>query len=410
MNRDNEAFENFEERVSKAIAPANCLERRFLDWLTTDSRSSGTPKASWPDPGAKDLVSSDFEKSSLDDPSLYEVEDVDPLLSEELQYLPVAEMGLDCGSSDGAGNLLSDVDELFRLGDISVISERSQTILKSRLRTEIEHHPPLFPWETEIMDYEPESIDFPEGHLVPSKFNEKSPKNPISFWAHQLPYMNSINGMPQDLLVQLLEKCTQAVKSNLREWAKLVDVVEKTLFPGRYWELNQIANRLSIAQQHRSSLALDSSVNQKNGELNGAVSYELATPNQQMLMSLLAAREIMGSLTLELSSTHPRVERQWLTAVGLLTLEISYDPPMKNVGSVVKVAATLPCGGSVSLSNGQGQTKSERSNSGKLSIELCDAAPHIPETNCDLAQNYLLEIRLKNPEQNSLTFRVCIQK
>ncbi|MBD2545360.1 hypothetical protein [Planktothricoides raciborskii] len=405
MNRDNEAFENFEE--------CDRLEGRFLEWLKTDAISRRAHPLSIP--GDNHLQGSSFPKSSADDPALWEVDDFDPLLSEELQFLPISEMGsairhaprTDCESSDGAGHSVSDVDQLFRPGDTPVISERSQTIIKSRLRTEIEHHPPLFPWETEIVDYEPESIDFPQGNLVPSIFNGKSPGNQIGFWAHQLPYMNSLEGMPQDLLTQLLEQCTQAVKSNLREWAKLVDVVEKTLFPGRLWELNQIANRLSIAQQHRSSLTIDPSVKQKTGEVNGEISYELATPNQQMLMSLLAAREIMGNLTLELSSTKPRVEREWLTALGLLTLEISYYPRMKNVSSVVKVAATLPCGGSVRLSNGQSQTKSERANPGELSIELC-VSEAIASANRDLEQNYLLEVHLNNPEQNSLTFAVYI--
>ncbi len=441
MKRDNEAFENFEEGVSEAIAPANRLERRFLDWLKTDSRSSGTPNCPWPVSEENGLVSSGLAKFSADDPSIREVEDLDPLLSEELQFLPISEMDSASGhsprtgfeSSDGAGHSVSDgnVDQLFRLGDISVISEiseRSQTIIKSRLRTEIEHHPPLFPWETEILDYEPEgqtkSIDFSHGHQVPDRFNGKSPRNQISFWLPQLVYMNSLEGMPKDLLTQLLEQCTQVVKSNLREWAKLVDVVEKTLFPGRCWELNQIANQLSIAQQHRSPLAkraewhiaIDPLGQEKTGEIKGSISYEVATPNQQMLMSLLAAQEIMGNLTLELSSTQPRVEREWLTAAGLLTLELEYSAPKRspkrNGASEIKVRATLPCGGSVSLKHNRGQTKSERTDAGTLTVELLVSEAMAPGEG-KRNQNYLLEVRLQNSEPNSwenaLTFAVCLR-
>lgn len=181
MNRDNEAFENFEE--------CDRLEGRFLEWLKTDAISRRAHPLSIP--GDNHLHGSSFPKSSADDPALWEVDDFDPLLSEELQFLPISEMGsairhaprTDCESSDGAGHSVSDVDQLFRPGDTPVISERSQTIIKSRLRTEIEHHPPLFPWETEIVDYEPESIDFPQGNLVPSIFNGKSPGNQIGFWA-----------------------------------------------------------------------------------------------------------------------------------------------------------------------------------------------------------------------------------
>lgn len=428
MNRDNEAFENLELGVSEAIGPANRLERGFLDWLKTDSRSSGTHPRPWPVPGENGLLTSGFEKSSADDPSLLEVEDLDPLLSEELQFLPISEIGsairhaprTDCESSDGAGHSVSDVDQLFILGDISVISERSQTILKSRLRTEIEHHPPLFPWETEIVDYEPESIDFPQCHKVPDLFNGKSPRNQVGFWAvHLSPQINGLVTMPQEVLTQLLEQCTKSVTSNLREWAKLVDVVEKTLFPGRHWELNQIADRLSIAQQHRSSfakragwhIAIDPLGKEKTREIKGEISYEVATPNQQMLMSLLAAQEIMGNLTLELSSTQPRVEREWLTAAGLLTLELEYYAPKSNGSSQIKVRATLPCGGSVSLRQDRSQTKSERSNAGNLSVELV-VSEAVASANRDLNRNYLLEVRLQNSEPNSwenaLTFAVCL--
>ncbi len=410
MNRDNEAFENLELDVSEAIQEGDRLERGFLDWLKTDSRSSGTHP----------VLTSGFEKSSADDPSLWEVGDLDPLLSEELQFLPISEMdsaiahspGEDCESSDGVGHSVSDVDQLFTLGDMSVISERFQTILKSRLKTEIEHHPPLFPWETEILDYEPDGIDFPQGHKVPDLSNGKSPRNQIGFWTVNLsPQINGLVTMPQEVLTQLLEQCTQAVTSNLREWAKLVDVVEKTLFPGRHWELNQIANRLSIAQQHRSSIAIDPLGKEKTGEIKGSICYEVATPNQKMLMSLLAAQEIMGNLTLELSSTQPRVEREWLTAAGLLTLELEYYAPKRNGSSEIKVRATLPCGGSVSLRNDQSQTKSERSNAGTLSVELL-VSEAIASANRDLNRNYLLEVRLQNSEPNSwenaLTFAVCL--
>ncbi len=410
MNRDNEAFENLELDVSEAIQEGDRFERGFLDWLKTGSRSSGTHP----------VLTSGVEKSSADDPSLWEVEDLDPLLSEELQFLPISEMdsaiahspGKDCESSDGVGHSVSDVDQLFTLGDMSVISERFQTILKSRLKTEIEHHPPLFPWETEILDYEPDGIDFPQGHKVPDLSNGKSPRNQIGFWTVNLsPQINGLVTMPQEVLTQLLEQCTQAVTSNLREWAKLVDVVEKTLFPGRHWELNQIANRLSIAQQHRSSIAIDPLGKEKTGEIKGSICYEVATPSQQMLMSLLAAQEIMGNLTLELSSTQPRVEREWLTAAGLLTLELEYYAPKRNGSSEIKVRATLPCGGSVSLRNDQSQTKSERSNAGTLSVELL-VSEAIASANRDLNRNYLLEVRLQNSEPNSwenaLTFAVCL--
>lgn len=402
MNRDQEAFENFEE--------FDCLDRRFLEWLQADSRSSGTPDRSLR--SQSDVISSGSAKSSSDRPGTWDGDDWDPLDSEELQFLPLSDMGSDSGSSDESVNPVSDVDRLHRSGDTPVISERSQTILKSRLRDEISHHPPLFPWETEIVDYEPETIDFPPGQVVPSIFGHPYPhsgvRSGIDFWTPQLPKMNGLMPMPQEVLGQLLEQCSQAIKSNLREWAKLVHIVEKTLFPGRFQELNRIATRLSVAQQHRSAATppqisekSEKSDSDKAGDLDFPIAYELATPSQQMLMSLLAAREIMGNLMLELSPRQPRLSREWLTADGLLSLEISYYPGNLQVASVLKVGATLPCGGSMSLIGDRTQTESERANPGILSVELSDR--HVQ-------QNYLLEVRLDSSEQNPLTFAVCLDK
>lgn len=393
MNRNQEAFGNFEE--------FDRLERRFLEWLQADSRSSGTPDGGLST--EETVISSGSPQSSSDEPTTGEVDDLDPLLSEDLEFLAIAEMDSDGDSSDTSVNLVSDVDRL-NSGDTPVIEERSQTILKSRLRTEIEHHPPLFPWETEIVEYEPETIDFTQAQVVPSMFGHPysygGVASGIGFWTPQLPKINGLMPLPHEVLGQLLEQCSQAMKSNLREWAKLVQVVEKSLFPGQLRELNEMASRLSIAQQHRSSTTTDANLLSKICPLDSAIAYEVATPTQQMLMSLLAAREIIGNLTLDLSSSQPKLERQWLTAAGLLTLNIEYQPENLQGYSAIAVGATLPCGGSVSLTGGKSQTQSERLNPGGLSLEL--SFSHLQE-------NYLLEIHLDSSEQHSLTFALRVR-
>lgn len=395
MNRNQEAFGNFEE--------FDRLERRFLEWLQANSRSSGTLDGGLPT--EETVKTSGSPKSSSDDPKYRELDDLDPLLSEDLEFLAIAEMGSDGESSDTSVNLISDVEQFHTSGDTPVIEERSQTILKSRLRTEIEHHPPLFPWETEIVEYEPETIDFTQAQVVPSMFGHhyvhSGVEQGIGFWTPQLPKINGLMPLPHKVLGQLLEQCSRAMKSNLREWAKLVNVVEKSLFPGHLRELNEMATRLSIAQQHRSSATTDANLWQKMGNLESPRAYELATPTQQMLMSLLAAREIIGNLTLELSSRQPKLERQWLTAAGLLSLDIEYQSATATQTAAIKVSATLPCGGMVSLSGGQSHTKSKRSNPGLLNLKLSDR---------HLEQNYLLEVSLQNSEADSLTFALCIRR
>ena len=393
MNRDKEAFENLE-----GFDGLECL---FLELLQGNSRNICTPESLAMPPEAR-VISSDSAKFSCEDQTLSVVDNVDPLDSEDVQFLPISEMGLCCRYSDASGHRVSDVEQLHTSGDTPVIEDRSQTILKSRLRTEIEHHPPLFPWETEIVDYEPETIDFSQVQLVPSLLMDRYGSAGIDFWTPQLPNINGLMSLPQEVLGKLLEQCSQAIKSNLREWAKLVDVVEKTLFPGRFQELNEIASSLSLAQAiGRDPIATELPMSEKAGDLDSPVTYEVATPTQQMLMSLLAAQEIIGNLTLELSSSEPYLERQWLTAAGSLSLEIEYYPAPAKVASAIKVGASLPCGGSVSLAGGPSQAQSERSNPGKLTVELSDR---------HLQENYLLEVRLHSSEQNPLTFAVCVRR
>ncbi len=43
------------------------------------------------------------------------------------------------------------------------VEERLPLLIQKQLEAEIQKHPPLFPWETELADYEPIEPDF--GHL-----------------------------------------------------------------------------------------------------------------------------------------------------------------------------------------------------------------------------------------------------
>ena len=57
---------------------------------------------------------------------------------------------------------MGDIPQTFQMGEIPTVQERFQAILKRRLQDQIAENPPLFPWETQVVDY-PESI---EGQLM----------------------------------------------------------------------------------------------------------------------------------------------------------------------------------------------------------------------------------------------------
>ena len=57
--------------------------------------------------------------------------------------------------------------QTFQLGEIPTVQERFQAVLKRRLQLQIQNHPPLFPWESQLIDY-PEYADEPSVILVPA--------------------------------------------------------------------------------------------------------------------------------------------------------------------------------------------------------------------------------------------------
>lgn len=268
-----------------------------------------------------------------------------------------------------------------RLGEIPAVQERYYALLKRRLKTEIQQHPPLFPWETdEVFDYEAEILDSSVGEIVPTK----------RVWLPQLHSLNLPVPLPEQILAQLFALTNQLINSSLREGEMLVRAVE-SLFPGQTAQLNHLA-RLTIASPTRSAAtALD---RLSKTALGLPDRYDEANPTQQMLLSMLAAREMVGALTINLSPTRHCQERQWLTAAGMLKLEVSYQEQS------LKVRACLPDGGRLSLSGGKQVQTAHQDERGWLTLELGAAKPE---------QTYFLEIQLTNGEQlEPLTFAISV--
>ncbi len=299
-------------------------------------------------------------------------------LDSQLSGYPADRMGRSTDFSPHSGT------QRLQPGEIPTVQNRFHTLIKRRLQAEIQHHLPLFPWESEVSDYEADS----QQTLAPS-----APARP---WLEHLRTLNFPVPMPEAVLTTLLGQCQTAVQSSLREGTRLVQAVE-SLFPGQSQALNHLAGLVLVSPARSGTLTAPANQGQsfsRQLENNLPNSYEAATPIQQMVLSLLAAREIMGALSLTVSPSQGLVERQWLTGQGLLTLEVTYHPANAECAvDRLRMQGHLPSGGGLSFQTEAGQAAAYRSNAGYVSVELFAPQPD---------QAYSLEIQLQ--DQEPLTF------
>jgi hypothetical protein len=284
---------------------------------------------------------------------------LDPLDSEDIAvrltyltestYFPVAELSF------------------FEPGETPAVQDRFHSLLKRRLRNEIELNPPVFPWETEGYEYDAELE-----------------AEPVSAGRWQLRSLNLPVPMPERVLSQLFSQCQVVMKQSLQEGKQLVQAVT-ALFPGQDAALNQLAGMVLASPNRSGAIA----------PLKGAsfpVDYDSATPPQQMALSLLAAKEIIESLTLNVTAGQP-VERQWQTASGMLSLAAEYDATTRKV----RVQGHIPSAGKVDFTGTTTQVTAQRSAAGDFSLELFDLQPN---------QSYLLDVQLIGTEESSVIFAV----
>jgi hypothetical protein len=268
---------------------------------------------------------------------------------------------------------------LLKLGDIPAVQDRFERLLKNRLASEAQRNPPLFPWETEIHDYETEGVTSAVGAGL-TRVGASA-----QLWMTQLKQFGLPVALPETLLAQLFQRCQDVAQSSLLEGAKLVQAVE-SLFPGEAYALNDLAGLVMTAPARSGNAPV----------VDYPASYEAAAPNQQMVLSLLAARELLGALTLGVSPRQPTVERQWLTEVGSLKLVTHYTAQDAQVR--LQVQGSLPCGGSLTLATHGQRATTELAGAGDLGVELV-IRPGQPCT---------LEVCLAgDAEQGVLVFAVC---
>jgi hypothetical protein len=323
-----------------------------------------------------------------------------PALS-DLDFLDAEEVDITLPGQSEMQKLSFLGEEPLKPGEVPAVQDRFHALLKRRLQVEIQRNPPLFPWETSITDYETETpgVVYAASNATPSQAEPAVAETPAPasrpriltpVWAAQLQTLNLPVPMPEAILAHLLERCQEAVQTSLREGAKLVQAVE-SLFPGHSQSLNQLAGLVLVSPARSTRLPVSTA--------NFPSNYEAAVPAQQMVLSLLAAREIINSLTLTLSPTQPIVERQWLTEAGLLKLQTEYD--VQPDRSRLHVRGELPLGGRLNFRAGDAQATAQRSDAGCLSVELFDLIPD---------QTYALDVEFNEPDSNSLTFAVHLSR
>jgi hypothetical protein len=263
---------------------------------------------------------------------------------------------------------------LFEPGDIPAVQDRFYALLKRRLRTEIERKPPLFPWENGAYNYDSETYDWAATNLVPT-----------TLWTPQLNQLSLPVPLPTAVLSRLFERCHELVKSSLQEGAKLVQAVED-LFPDNSSTLHQLAGMVMTAPARSGAV-----VTSLRAVPGFPQEFEDATHSQQMVLSLLAAREILNALRLDLSPSQRSVERQWTTSVGVVTLRA-----VAGSARDLTLHVQIPNAGSIEVRDDITEISAKRLSAGNLSVKVFDIQPD---------RVYPVEVRL-NDESTPLIFAV----
>ncbi|WP_017654970.1 hypothetical protein [Fortiea contorta] len=262
--------------------------------------------------------------------------------------------------------------QTFQLGEIPTVQERFQAVLKRRLQIQIQNHPPLFPWETQLVEY-PDYVDEPSLALVPTWG-----------WMAQQSKLNLPITLPERVFQQLLEKCQVLLTSSLPLGAKLVQVVEE-FFPNETQTLNDLAG-LVLRSTYRSSVDVLAIPNIQSD-------YSALLERQQMALSLLAAKQLLDNLTVPLSPSNPVAHREWLTSAGALTLKVEYRSEGQH--RKLSVQGELPTHGTLKLYGNGVEASAQSLSPGNLSLELDCSRPH---------QTYTLEVEFPEVDQQPFLF------
>ena len=269
-------------------------------------------------------------------------------------------------SSEPSVQAASQTAQSYHFGEIHAVQERFQALLKQRLLREYEDKPPLFPWESEVSEYPAEVAS-----IAPAV---------ASLWRPHVSTLSVTRLLPEDLLDSLFERCQKIARSPIKQGVRLVRAVED-FFPD-YGDLLEPIADMVLVPAYRSDRSAQAAVIQELATVAGG--YDLALPEQKIALSMLAAQEILGALTLSVDADRPRVERHWVTAWGVLNLSVIYE------ANRLTVTTVLPKGGQICLKDGDVEQCARRSLPGPLDIVWTNPASD---------RLYSLEICLLSEEQ-----------
>jgi hypothetical protein len=295
--------------------PEDLLLKLLLEPLSVDDSPSGTRFSP-----AADADSAELGGAGLPTPPVY----------------PDFETSTPAPAASEDDVLNPNYTPVFDSGDLSTVQPHFEALLKRRLRQEIAHRPPLFPWEKGLQDY-------PDA-LRPTA---------ASIWLDHLKNLSVPGEVPEDVLADLLNQCQQVAQDIRQTGRRLVTAVEG-LFPDQPQTLEYIAG-LVARPAYRSAQT----------EALAQVDYATASTQQQVALAMLAAQGIFEALSLTVGETNPTQTQAWLTASGLLTVQATYAETGQ-----LEVKAVLPADGSLVLTSLGETVGSERSTPGELVLRL----------------------------------------
>ncbi|MEM6838563.1 MAG: PatU [Cyanobacteria bacterium P01_C01_bin.120] len=260
---------------------------------------------------------------------------------------------------------------ISELGELPSVQDHFQAVLKDRLQIEISQNPPLFPWESSVTDY---PIELSAASAQP--------------WLVQLRSLPLPTALPEDLLTGLLNRCQELIVESLQPGVQLVKAVEN-LFPDQPQAMDQIAGLVLANATVRGTATRDAAA-LKAAFPNG---YEGANPQQQVTLTMLAAKDILDTLTLTLTSDQPAQSRQWVTTEGCINITAEYQ---SDLSQRLNLTVDVPRACQLSLPS-LGQTVSQTA-AGTLNLSLPK-----PQTN----RIYPVEVHFSGLETPPLTFAIC---
>ncbi|NJM56920.1 MAG: hypothetical protein HC857_05100 [Synechococcales cyanobacterium RU_4_20] len=242
-----------------------------------------------------------------------------------------------------------------------MIQERFYSLLKQRFQQEMEVRPPLFPWETEIVEYE-DIVSF---------------SAEIAAWEPQLQQLQLPVPLPAAVLATLFQRCQELVRTTVRDGRRLVQAVE-SLFAVEPLSLDELAGSMMLGEA-RSGEALAT----RFFGSNLPESYETAQPQQQMTLAMIAAYEMLNRLTLKLTEHDPCMSQSWETVAGTLHLKA------EKVDRMLRIEAKLPDSGRVTVLQEASRTQTQRQGAGLVSLLVDQVEPN---------QTYQVQVELLGAE------------